>query len=263
MINKKTSWELAKKQHGFGRVKIDDFLDEETCLKLYNECVNAPKGGWTVFTRAGSRMEEFNDLISLPTAHRVTYDIMHSGEFIYELEQMTGTVGLLPDPHLVGAGYSIIRNGKDLSCHYDFNWNDRLRLHRKLTTLLYITPDWKDEWGGHIQYWDDNIDVNPKSNLIESVSPKFNRLVISENINKGPYHKVSGVTAPDDVYGRCAIRFFYYVSSSEHDKENPPHRSTYKSNEYSHHKLHEDENWSGHYVGQGGEDYGYKRKDNE
>ena len=47
-------------------------------------------------------MEEFNDLISLPTAHKVTYDIMHSGEFLYELEQMTGIVGLLPDPHLVG-----------------------------------------------------------------------------------------------------------------------------------------------------------------
>jgi hypothetical protein len=34
---------------------------------------------------------------------------MHSGEFLYELEQMTGILGLLPDPHLVGAGYSIIQ----------------------------------------------------------------------------------------------------------------------------------------------------------
>lgn len=261
MINKKLSWESTKEKWGFGRIKIDDFLDEETCLKLYHECVNAPKGGWTVFTRAGSSMEEFNDLISLPTAHKVAYDMMHSGEFLYELEQMTGIVGLLPDPHLVGAGYSIIRNGKDLGCHYDFNWNDRIRLHRKLTSLLYITPDWKEEWGGHIQYWDDNIDINKDSNLIESISPKFNRLVINENITKAPYHKVSGVNAPENVYGRCAIRFFYYISTSEYDKDNPPHRSTYKSNEYSHHKLHEDENWNGHFVGKGGEDYGYKTKE--
>jgi len=124
---------------------------------------------------------------------------------------MTGIVGLLPDPHLVGAGYSIIRNGKELGCHYDFNWNDRIRLHRKLTSLLYITPDWKEEWGGHIQYWDDNIDVNPKSNLIESVAPKFNRLVINENVKHAPYHRVSEVKAPEDV-PRCAIRFFYYIS---------------------------------------------------
>jgi hypothetical protein len=172
---------------------------------------------------------------------------------------MTGIVGLLPDPHLVGAGYSIIRNSKDLGCHYDFNWNDRIRLHRKLTSLLYITPDWNDEWGGHIQYWDDNIDVNPNSPLIESVSPKFNRLVINENVKQAPYHRVSEVKSPEDK-PRCAIRFFYYISTSEYDKDNPPHRSTYKSNEYSHHKLHEEENWDGHFVGQGGEDYGYKPK---
>jgi Rps23 Pro-64 3,4-dihydroxylase Tpa1-like proline 4-hydroxylase len=162
---------------------------------------------------------------------------------------MTGIGGLLPDPHLVGAAYSIIRNGKDLGCHYDFNWNDRLRLHRKLTTLLYITPDWKDEWGGHIQYYDDNIDENPNSNLIESISPKFNRFVINENIKHAPYHRVSEVNAPEDK-PRCAIRFFYYISTSEYDKDNPPHRSTYKSNEYSHHKLHEEEIWSGSIVGE-------------
>jgi len=256
MISKKNEWSSSKEKNGFGKIKIDDFLDKETVLSLYEECLNAPKGGWTVFSRSGSRMEEFNDLISLPTAHRITYDIMHSGEFLYELEQMTGIVGLLPDPHLVGAGYSIIRNGDNLGCHYDFNWNDRIRLHRKLTSLLYITPDWQEEWGGHIQYYDDNVDINPEANLIESVAPLFNRFVINENIKQGPFHRVSEVKAPENK-PRCAIRFFYYISTSEYDKEDPPHRSTYKTNDYTHHKLHEEENWSGHYVGRGGEDYDY------
>ncbi len=255
MISKKNEWESNRKTWGFGRTKIDNFLDENTIYNLYDECMSAPKGGWTVFTRAGSRMEEFNDLISLPTAHRVTYDIMHSGEFLYELEQMTGIVGLLPDPHLVGAGYSIIRNGKTLGCHYDFNWNDRIRLHRKLTSLLYITPEWEDDWGGHIQYYDDNIDLNPNANLIESVAPKFNRFVINENIKHAPYHRVSEVNAPANVYGRCAIRFFYYISTSDPMEDNPPHRSTYKNNDYSHYKLHEEESWNGRYVGEGGEIY--------
>lgn len=238
MISKKGEWESNKKKWGFGKTKVDNFLDDDTVYKLYEECIAAPKGGWTVFTRAGSRMEEFNDLISLPTAHRVTYDIMYSGEFIYELEQMTGITGLLPDPHLVGAGYSIIRNGKTLGCHYDFNWNDRIRLHRKLTCLLYITPDWNDNWGGHIQYYNDNVDINSTATLIESVSPKFNRFAINENVKHGPYHRVSAVNAPANVHGRCAIRFFYYVSTSEPNIDNPPHRSTYETNEYGHYKLH-------------------------
>ena len=114
MIYKKREWNKNKK-NGFGHTVIDNFLDEETCLELYEECISAPKGGWTVFTRAGSRMEEFNDLISCPIAHQVSYEIMHSGEMLYDLEQLTGIEGLMPDPHLVGAGFSIFRNGTSYS----------------------------------------------------------------------------------------------------------------------------------------------------
>ena len=260
MINKKQEWDKNKKA-GIPHAVFDNFLDEETCLKIYEECISAPKGGWTVFTRAGSRMEEFNDLISCPTAHQVTYDLMHSGEMLYDLEQLTGVVGLIPDPHLVGTGFSIFRNGSNLGCHYDFNWNDRLRLHRTLTSLLFITPDWKDEWGGHHQVWDKNKDVDSSAKLLGSVAPTFNRFVVKENVwyeelqQKGDWHSVSTVNCPDDVEGRCAIRFFYYLSSSEYDPKNLPHRSTYASMEYTHQKLYEEEVSTSHYVGEGGEKY--------
>jgi len=240
MINKKKEW-LKNKEDGFAHAVIDNFIDEETCLKLYEECISAPKGGWTVFSRAGSRMEEFNDLISCPTAHQVTYELMHSGEMLYDLEQMTGISGLLPDPHLVGAGYSIFRNGSFLGSHYDFNWNDRLRLHRKLTSFLFITPGWKEEWGGHHEIWTGSYDKDKNAKKVYSHAPLFNRFFIDENVKKEPYHAVSKVDCPDSVVGRCAIRFFYYISSSEHDPDDPPHKSIYTTNEYTHNKLHEEE----------------------
>ena len=247
MINKKQEWN-QNKQQGFPRAMIDNFLDEKTCLKLYEECISAPKGGWTVFTRAGSRMEEYNDLIHCPTAHQVTYDLMHSGEMLYDLEQMTGIVGLLPDPHLVGAGFSIMRNGAELGPHYDFNWNDRLRLHRKLTSILYLTPDWKEEWGGENITWTANPEIDSSAEMVESISPRFNRFIISENVKEGPVHSVGKVKSPENISRTC-IRFFYYISSSEYDKNDPPHRSIYKTNEYNHHKLNE-EDWDGNLVGE-------------
>ena len=248
MINKKQEWEDNKKQ-GFPRAKIDNFLDEKTCLKLYEECLSAPKGGWTIFTRAGSRMEEFNDLIHCPTAHQVTYDLMHSGEMLYDLEQMTGITGLLPDPHLVGAGFSIMRDGAELGPHYDFNWNDRLRLHRKLTSILYITPDWEEKWGGENITWTANPELDDTAEIVESISPKFNRFIISQNVKEGPVHSVGKVKCPSIVQGRACIRFFYYISTSDYNKDDPPHRSIYKTNEYNHHKLHE-EDWDGKVVGE-------------
>ena len=240
MINKKKEW-LRSKENGFAHAVIDNFLDEETCLKLYEECINAPKGGWTVFTRAGSRMEEFNDLISCPTAHQVSYEIMHSGEMLYDLEQMTGVSGLLPDPHLVGAGFSIFRDGSYLGPHYDFNWNDRLRLHRKLTSLLFITPGWKEEWGGHHELWTNSPDKDKNAKKAYSHVPLFNRFYIDENVKKGPYHAVSKVNCPDEVECRCDIRYYYYISSSGYDPSDPPHKSIYTTNEYTHNKLYEEE----------------------
>ena len=256
MIHKKSDW-VKNKNLGYPKTYIDNFLDEDTCLKLYEECISAPKGGWTVFTRSNSRMLEFNDLISCPTAHQVTYDLMHSGEFIFDLEQLTGIVGLLPDPHLVGAGFSIIKNGSVLSPHYDFNWNDRLRLHRKLTSILYLTPDWDDSWGGHNVTWSANPNDDEDAKIISSISPRFNRFLINENTHKGPVHSVSEIKCPDNVVGRCAIRFFYYVSTSEYDPNDPPHRSIYSNNnEYSHYRLTEDD-WTGRSVG---DNFGYTRE---
>ena len=43
MINKKEEWNRTKDKWGFGRVKIDNFLDEETVHQLYEECKNAQK----------------------------------------------------------------------------------------------------------------------------------------------------------------------------------------------------------------------------
>ena len=181
MIYKKREWDESEVPF----IYVDNFLDEKTCLKLHEECIQAPKGGWTLFSRAGSAMEEYNDLFYTITAHKITYDLLHSGEFIYELEQLTGIVGLMPDPHLVGAGFSRFRKGKDLKIHHDFNWNDRLRLHRKLTCFLFLNPDWKETWGGHQQYW-----TGRHGELIDEVAPLFNRFIMFENKIESPYHSV-------------------------------------------------------------------------
>jgi len=240
MLWKRKQWNDILEQ-GVPHIVIDNFLDEETALKLYDECTNtAPRGGWTNFTRAGSNMEEYNDLVYCKEGHKTTYDLMHSGEMCYELEQLTDYVGLMPDPHLVGAGYSRFKVGSDLKPHYDFNWNDRLKLHRRLSCFLYLTPDWKEEYGGHLQFWDKNPNEEKKAKIIHEIAPLFNRLVIFGNLIKAPVHSVKPVVAPKDKV-RTSIRWFYYQSNSTYNQDDPPHRSIYSSNEYTHTKLYDEE----------------------
>ena len=91
------------------------------------------------------------------------------------------------------------------------------------------------------KYLDKNIDTDKNVKLITSVSPEFNRLILTENVKHGPWHSVRKINCPKNVEGRCALRFFYYVSCSEYEKDNPPHKSTYSSMEYTHHKLYDEE----------------------
>jgi hypothetical protein len=67
----------------------------------------------------------------------------------------------------------------------------------------------------------------------------FNRLVIFGNLVKGPVHSVRPVKAPNELQ-RTSIRWFYYQSNSTYNQDDPPHRSIYKTNEYTHTKLYDE-----------------------
>ena len=53
MVEKKSQWESFKQVNGFGLASFDNFINEEDAYKLYEECTSSPKGGWTLFSRAG------------------------------------------------------------------------------------------------------------------------------------------------------------------------------------------------------------------
>ena len=87
-----------------------------------------------------------------------------------------------------------------------------LKLNRRINILIYLNKNWKEEWGGHHEIWTGSYDKDKTSKKVYSHPPLFNRFYIDENVKKGPYHAVSKVNCPDEVEGRCAIRFFYYIS---------------------------------------------------
>lgn len=156
------------------------------------------------FNRVGSDMMEANDRKKLPVLNKL-YEKFSQPEFLDFIEKKLNTTGILPDPHLIGAGYSQIKDDGDLKPHVDFNWNDRIKLYRTATFIIYLnTP----ESGGEIEFLN-----------VGKFTVKENRAILFEHSETVRHfvHPVKGV--------RYAIRFFYYSS-----KLNPPenfHRSLY------------------------------------
>jgi Rps23 Pro-64 3,4-dihydroxylase Tpa1-like proline 4-hydroxylase len=107
----------------------------------------------------------------------------------------------MPDEFLYAGGLSMMGNKQFLNPHLDNSHDKERERWRVLNLLYYITPDWKEEYGGNLELWPDGLQ-NDQINI----HSKFNRLVIMVTHNKS-LHSVSPV-----VYDgfRCCISNYYF-----------------------------------------------------
>lgn len=202
-------------------IVLDNFLPRFHALAMQKEISSIPESSWTKFTRKGSFMRECKDMSYCPSALNFVMQ-MHSVHGMKWIADITGINGLIPDPYLLGAGYSESFAGDSLQLHTDFNWNDDLKLHRKLSMIVYLNEeDWQADWGGNLDFMDfDN------KHVVNSVPTQFNRAVIWEHHKRGFHGYPAPLQCPGE-YSRKTFRLFFYVSNSMHDPDDPPHRSLY------------------------------------
>lgn len=201
-------------------ITLDNFLPHEFAIQLANECETIPNQYWTEFTRNGSFMRECKKLEYAPFAYEFV-NAMHSALGMEWMTKLTNIADLIPDPYLVGAGYSRSFTGDSLKLHSDFNWNNQLKLHRMLSFIIYLNPNWKEEWGGHLQFTDFN-----KDKVIQNVAPVFNRAIIWRYHKRGFHGYPDPLTCPQGM-SRNTFRLFYYYSDAQHKDDDRPHRSLY------------------------------------
>lgn len=204
----------------YSKIELEHFLPEYIALALADELDNLPLEECKHFTRRGSNMYEHNDLDRTPVADAVIY-ALHSSSFLKWLQAATDSQDLIPDPHLTGAGYMKSFKGDSLKVHTDFNWVEELRLHRRINCIIYLNKNWKEDWGGGLEFYD-----TENKKMLSKTVPKLGNLLIWSYHNLA-YHGYPEPMSCPEGESRKGLRLFYYVSNSTHDPENPPHRSLY------------------------------------
>ena len=142
---------------------------------------------------------------------REVYNQLHSQRTIKDLEEETGFSGLLFDPMGVGEGISKMTKGCKLDPHIDFNWNNRVKLNRAFSLMIYLG----ECEGGEFRLWD-----KERKNIMWTHVPNHNTSVLFKNNDSAP-HSVTEITSGT----RYAIRQFYYQSNSTPVES--PHQSLY------------------------------------
>ncbi|HWF01527.1 MAG TPA: 2OG-Fe(II) oxygenase, partial [Caulobacteraceae bacterium] len=191
----------------FPHIVIDDFLPAdiaESCLTQFPSSADCAD---RQFTRAQEFLKTQFNPDALTPALRTLFYCFNAFPFLKVMENITGIRSLVPDPYFLGAGFHEIGQGGYLGMHADFNHHKPMNLERRINALIYLNKDWKPEYGGQLELWDEDMKT-----CVESVVPLFNRCVIF-NTTSGSWHgNPTPVNHPNGVT-RKSIALYYYTAT--------------------------------------------------
>ena len=93
--------------------------------------------------------------------------------------EISGIPDLLYDPDYLGGGTHENLAGQDLDPHVDFNLHPRFGWYRRLNLLVYLNPEWDENWGGCLELHRDPH-LPPAQDPVKRVLPLMNRAVLFE-----------------------------------------------------------------------------------
>lgn len=212
----------------YPHIVIDDFLNQKAWSELLAEFpshetrdgiigdygeVGAAKGG-------KSNVRDFGD------AYKNLDDIIKSEEFLSMIAKISGIDNLLYDPDYIGGGIHENFPGLRNRIHIDYNYHPKTNYHRRLNLLIYLTPEWKAEYGGGIKVYENGL--YPEKGSRKIVPCLGNRCVMFET-TEDSWHGVETIKLPPEVKGltRKSIALYYYTEEREPEKTAPRHSTIY------------------------------------
>lgn len=182
---------ITGSQEPFQHWILQDLFPAEDVAGVYQEAVGLPDGDhWARYTNdceAGKRA--CRSLSKLGAATNRLFDWLLSPRFVKMVEEWTGVGSLQADPTLHGAGIHVTDPGGWLNTHLDYELHPTLGLERRVNLVLFLNPEWREDWGGAFLLCD------PTGSVQKKVLPNAGRALLWESSNL-TYHGVEK-TAPD------------------------------------------------------------------
>jgi Rps23 Pro-64 3,4-dihydroxylase Tpa1-like proline 4-hydroxylase len=206
----------------FRHIVIDDFVPDPSVLdRVCAEFPRADSRAWRHHTHQHSRKRAMEDVTQMGADTLTVLLHANASPFVEFLEELTGIEGLISDPHLVGGGLHEIEHGGFLDVHADFNRHDQLSLDRRLNLILYLNRDWPDEYGGHLELWDDQL-----QGPVQRIAPVFNRCVVFSTTDTSFHGHPVPLTCPP-ARTRRSLALYYYTNGRPAEEIADAHLTVY------------------------------------
>ena len=187
---------------------IDDLLPQDWARQIHDAF---PEQGRMSFKNS---IKERKHVVAQMNEHEpileeAVYAFQQSA-VVAAVAEITGLRALEPDAELYAGGVSAMVKGSYLKPHLDNSHDSRRERYRVLNLLYYVSPDWRPEYGGSLEVWDDGPSGTPRP-----FPALFNRLVVMAT-NRTSWHSVSEIVTDAR---RCCVSNYYFSKVSPEDAD--------------------------------------------
>lgn len=188
-----------KTESQIGHFYIDDLLPTEiatSCFEVFPKitemrCLNSVRE----YKYVSAQMDKHHNLLE-----EVLYAFQDE-RIVKLIGEICNIKSLYADKSLYAGGLSLMSKDNFLNPHLDNSHDAERERWRVLNLLYYVTPNWKNENGGHLEIWPNGPKKEPV--VIES---KFNRLAIMATHDTS-WHSVNKVLV--DNSRRCISNYYF------------------------------------------------------
>ena len=206
----------------FPHIAIDDFFPRPVVEAALAEFPGPGDVEWQRFQNSREVKLACREEHRLGPVIRSLIWELNSQAFLRFLEHLTGIDNLIPDPQLSGGGmHQILRGGK-LGVHVDFNKHGPYQLDRRLNLLLYLNKDWLEEYGGHLELWNEDM-----TRCERKILPVFNRVAIFTTTEKSWHGHPEALACPEG-WSRKSIALYYYTNGRSDGASAPQHSTVFR-----------------------------------
>lgn len=116
--------------------------------------------------------------------------------------EIMGKLSLEVDPSLYNGGVTVMLPGDFMCPHLDNSHDYSRERRRDVVLLYYFSPFWRDDYGGHLELWNDDRQAAPRR-----FTYRTNRLVIMETTEQS-WHSITPIVGP---MPRSSVTSYYYA----------------------------------------------------
>lgn len=190
----------------YPHVHLEGFLDESVAAEMAREFPGLATDAWTRYKHPNENKLGLAKRSLFPALLGEVVDELNSREFVDWLSQLTGIPGLVSDDMLEGGGLHQSGTGGFLNVHTDFS-NHHYHKHwrRQVNLILYLNPNWHEEWGGALELWDRDM-----RRCVVKVPPMFNEALIFRT-DEISYHGFPDPLRCPEGESRKSLALYYYT----------------------------------------------------